>query len=182
MRASGMAYERLVALAQRRAPRELYHSALVATVDGRSTVIEMTPVPDSLGRSTRGVVVEAPVGCRLAGHFRVFRYEIRRWDGGTIPDVSSAVGSPVLVSSDAAVIARALAVVPLVPAATWGRDEYRTGEMWNSNSVVAWILTQVGLVSVAGHPPGQGRAPGWDAGIAVGRRGLPTSPVSSLQS
>jgi hypothetical protein len=78
----------------------------------------------------------------------------------------------VALTSDASVVARALDVVPSVPPATWGRDEFRVGEMWNSNSVVAWILTQVGLIGQAGQPPGHGRAPGWNAGVAVARRGV----------
>jgi len=131
----------------------------------------------------QGVVVEAPVGCRVAGHFRIFQYEIRRWEGGTIPDLSSAVGSPVNVTSDAALVDRALAVVPFVPAATWGRDELHAGEMWNSNSVVAWILTQIGLIDAVGDPPHHGRAPGWVAGVAVGGRGLQeSSAVSGVAS
>jgi len=177
VRACGRAYERLMALMQHRPPQELYHSALVATVDGIATVIEMTPVPDSDGWSDRGVVAEAPVGCRPAGRFRVFRYEIRRWQGGTIPDLASAVGSPVPLTSDPALVMQALAAVQSVPTAIWGRDQLRAGEMWNSNSVVAWVLTQVGLIDRAGQPPRHGRAPGWDAGVSVGRRGLQDSPT-----
>ena len=39
----------------------------------------------------------------------------------------------------------------------------RTGEMWNSNSVVSWALTRSGVDLTAVRPPGNGRAPGWDA-------------------
>ncbi|MCU1461111.1 MAG: hypothetical protein JWO37_1186 [Acidimicrobiales bacterium] len=35
---------------------------------------------------------------RWARRFRVFRYEIRRWRGGAIPDISYAVASPVRVA------------------------------------------------------------------------------------
>ncbi len=59
-------------------------------------------------RIERGVVAEGPVGCRLAGHFRIFRYEIRRCSGGTNPDLASAVSSPVHLSSDADLITLAL--------------------------------------------------------------------------
>lgn len=164
---------------QHRTPQELYHSALVAVVEGASVVIEMTPIPDSRGRIERGVVAEGAVGCRPAGRLRVFRYEIRRWSGGTIPDLADAVGSPVHLSSDAGLVDRALAMVPSVPTAVWGRDELGAGEMWNSNSVVAWVLTRIGLVQVAGHPPNHGRAPGWDAGVAVGTRQMSGSPIMS---
>lgn len=164
---------------QHRSRQDLFHSALVAVVDGDAVVIEMTPIPDSRGRTERGVVAEGSVGCRPAGHFRLFRYEIRRWSGGVIPDVASAVGSPVRLSSDADVITRALAVVPSVPMPVWGRDELRAGDMWNSNSVVAWILTRIGLLRFAGQPPHHGRAPGWDAGVTVATRQMSESLVMS---
>ena len=61
-----------------------------------------------------------------------------------------------------------LALVPLVPAVTWGRDELRTGEMWNSNSLVSWLLARSGHDLTAVRPPG--RAPGWQAGLAVAAR------------
>jgi hypothetical protein len=60
--------------------------------------------------------------------------------------------------------------VPAVPALVWGRDEVGAGEMWNSNSVVAWLLERAGIGTAhIVFPPG-GRAPGWDAGVAVARR------------
>ena len=179
VRASGRAYECVSALVQHRSRHDLYHSALVAVIDGDATVIEMTPVPDTRGRIQRGVVAEGPVGSRPAGHFRLFRYEIRRWTGGIIPDLASAVDSPVQLSSDAEAIARALALVPSVPTPVWGRDELRAGEMWNSNSVVAWVLTRVGLLQIAGRPPHHGRAPGWDAGVTVATRQLGGPRVTS---
>lgn len=183
VRASGRAYERLSALVQHRSPQDLYHSALVAVVDGVSVVIEMTPIPDTRGRMDRGVVAEGPVGWRPAGRLRLFRYEIRRWRGGTIPDISSAVGNPVHLSSDVELINRALAIVPSVPTPVWGRDELGAGEMWNSNSVVAWVLTRIGLNADAGQLPSHGRAPGWDAGVSVAKRQMTevptTTPVTS---
>ena len=36
-------------------------------------------------------------------------------------------------------------LVPHVPTPVWGRDELRTGEMWNSNSLISWLLTRCGL-------------------------------------
>jgi hypothetical protein len=63
-----------------------------------------------------------------------------------------------------------LDLLPQVPPLVWGRDEARAGEMWNSNSVVAWTLERVGLAGRAGRPPDGGRAPGWDAGVTVARR------------
>jgi hypothetical protein len=52
----------------------------------------------------------------------------------------------------------------------WGRDELAAGEMWNSNSVVAWLLVVSGLSAEAVSPPRSGRAPGWNAGVVVARR------------
>jgi hypothetical protein len=52
----------------------------------------------------------------------------------------------------------------------WGRDELRAGEMWNSNSVVAWLIAQTGLDTETIEPPVGGRAPGWNAGVVVARR------------
>jgi hypothetical protein len=60
--------------------------------------------------------------------------------------------------------------VDSLPSPVWGRDELKTGEMWNSNSVIAWLLTQSGLPTDTVRPPAGGRAPGWEAGLATARR------------
>jgi hypothetical protein len=44
--------------------------------------------------------------------------------------------------------------------------------MWNSNSVIAWVLATAGVDVDAVRPPDGGRAPGWDAGVAVARRAV----------
>jgi hypothetical protein len=60
--------------------------------------------------------------------------------------------------------------VPSIPTPVWGRNELDAGEMWNSNSVVAWVLSRSG-VDVGGLvPPAGGRAPGWNAGLVVAVR------------
>ncbi len=97
---------------------------------------------------------------------------IRRWRGGAIADITYAVASPVRVTDDLPLVRDVLDLVPRVPAPVWGRDELRTGEMWNSNSVVAWLLASVGLIEAAGDPPDGGRAPGWGAGVVVAQRHL----------
>ena len=53
----------------------------------------------------------------------------------------------------------------------WGRDELHAGEMWNSNSVVAWLIVRSGVDVQICHPPAGSRAPGWDAGILVAQQG-----------
>jgi hypothetical protein len=127
-------------------------------------------VPDDDGGSQRGVVASGPVGMRWLARYRIFRYEIRRWRDGMIPDVHEAVGGPVLVTHDGVVAQRILDVLPVIPTPVWGRDELRAGEMWNSNSVIAWALTLSGVDAASLWPPVGGRAPGWNAGLVVAGR------------
>ena len=169
VRLNGRAYEALAAFLQRRPRCDLYHSALEVALPDATYVIEQTPVPDLSGE-TRGVEAEGPVGARCAGHLRIFRYEIRLWHGGGIPDVLEAVESPVRLTEDEAHVRHVLDVVPQVPTPVWGRDEFATGEMWNSNSVIAWIIARSGFDAEAIRPPAGGRAPGWAAGLEVARR------------
>ncbi|MFN0092436.1 MAG: hypothetical protein ACKVWR_19560 [Acidimicrobiales bacterium] len=171
VRLSGRLYEAAAARVQQRPRRRLYHSALLAATAAGATVVEMAPVPNARGAVERGVVAEGPVGARLLGRARIFRYEVRRWPGGLIPDLAFAVASPVTITTDPGEVEALLDVLPLVPTPVWGRDEIGAGEMWNSNSVTSWALATVGLVSAAGRPPDEGRAPGWDAGLAAARTG-----------
>ena len=53
------------------------------------------------------------------------------------------------------------------PTFTWGRDELGTGEMWNSNSLIAWLLARRGLQADLVSLPADGRAPGWSAGLVA---------------
>lgn len=131
VRLSGRVFEAISARRRRRRRCDLYHSALEVVVPEGRFVIEMTPIPDAHGER-RGVVVEGPVGTRLAGRFRLFRYEVRRWRDGAIPDLAAAVSSPVRVADDSALALRVLDLVPALPVLVWGRDEEHAGEMWNS--------------------------------------------------
>ena len=99
-----------------------------------------------------------------------FRYEVRRWRNGVIPDVAEAVESPQRLSDDLLQARRLLDLVPSVPTPVWGRDEFGTGEMWNSNSVISWLIARSGIAAESIPLPAGGRAPGWEAGIAVARR------------
>src|SRR5918995_5105411 len=169
VRLNGRIYQAVAARLQRRDPLDLYHSALqVETPDGRF-VIEQAPVHDWSGNQ-RGVVAEGPVGARWAGRFRIFRYEIRLWPGGHIPDVAEAIDSPRRLTDDENCARRVLDVVAEVPTPVWGRDELGTGEMWNSNSVIAWVIARSGLDAESVRPPAAGRAPRWHAGLVVARR------------
>ncbi len=168
---SGKLFEAISALVHRRTRSDLYHSALEVRVAEGQFAIEQAPVPDLHGEQ-RGVVAEGPVGTRWAGRFRIFRYEIRRWREGRIPDLHDAVASPMRVAVDPVLARRILEILPSIPTPVWGRDELRAGEMWNSNSVVSWVLSRSGADVAAVHPPDGGRAPGWDAGLVVAARDL----------
>jgi hypothetical protein len=168
VRLSGKLFEELSALVHHRAPRDLYHAALeVRTADARF-VVEQAPVPDGDGAG-RGVVAVGPVGVRPAGRFRRFRYEVRCWRDGVIPDLEAAAAT-VRVSDDPEVCRRIVELLPTIPTPTWGRDELSAGEMWNSNSIVAWVLSRAGVDLVDVDPPHGGRAPGWEAGRIVAGR------------
>ena len=169
VKASGVLFEAISALRHHRRRCTLYHSALVIHVPEGRVVVEQAPVPDLHGER-RGVVAEGSVGVRWAGRFRIARYEIRRWQGGTIPDIADAVASPVRISADLAVARQVLDVLPSIPTPVWGRDESGTGEMWNSNSVIAWALARGGAIIDTLRFPTNGRAPGWNAGLAVAAR------------
>jgi hypothetical protein len=171
VRLSGKLYEAITAFIARRPRCALYHTALEVGVSDGRFVIESAPIRDSEGRE-RGVVAEGPVGTRWAGRFRLFRYEIRRWRGGRIPDANEAVSSPVRVANDLARAEQVRDLVPSVPTPVWGRDELHTGDMWNSNSLISWLLVRAGVDTEDLQPPSGGRAPGWDAGLVAARRGV----------
>src|SRR5918996_2793112 len=169
VRLNGRVFEAVAARLHGRSPSDLYHSALIVHAPEGQFVIEQAPLQCGDGVE-RGVVAEGAVGSRWAGRFRIFRYEVRRWYGGVIPDVDEAVESPRRLTNDSQVARRVLELVPQVPRAVWGRDELRAGEMWNSNSVISWLIARGGLPAEAVQPPGGGRAPGWHAGLVVARR------------
>lgn len=173
VRLNGRVYEAIAARIGRRPACDLYHSALQVEVQETTFVIEQAPVRDWNGRE-RGVVAEGPVGARWAGRFRIFRYEIRVWRRGEIPDVEEAVNSPIRLTADEGEARRVLDVVAQVPTPVWGRDELGTGEMWNSNSVIAWVIARSGLDAGSIRPPVGGRAPGWRAGCLIAERQAPS--------
>lgn len=169
VRFNGRVFE---AFAARRAHRErcdLYHAALEVAVRGDRYVIEMGPVWN-VRDPARGAVCEGPVGTAWLGRSRLFRYEVRRWRDGRIPDVAEAVDSPHRLSSDEMKAQLVLDLVPDFPALVWGADEQRTGDMWNSNSLVSWLLARSGHDLAPVRPPERGRAPGWSAGLVVAAR------------
>ena len=169
VRLNGRLYETVAARLAGRRACDLYHSALEVRVPEGRFVIESAPIRAGDGLD-RGVVGEGAVGSRCTGLLRIFRYELRFWRDGVIPDVAEAVGSPQRLTDDPGRARRLLALAPSVPTPVWGRDELRTGEMWNSNSLIAWLVERSGLDADAIQPPMGGRAPGWNAGLALARR------------
>ena len=169
VRLNGRVFEAIAARLERREPCDLYHSALEVRVPEARFVIEQAPA-GSGDPAERGVVAEGPVAAVWARRLRIFRYEVRRWRDGVIPDIAEAVESPQRLSSNHDVAQRVLDLVPDVPTAVWGRDELRAGEMWNSNSVISWLVSLSGLPTDAITPPLGGRAPGWNAGLVIARR------------
>jgi hypothetical protein len=168
VRLNGQIFEAVAAWLGGRDRCDLYHSALEVCVPDGRYVIEQAPAWSD--GAERGVVAEGSVGARAAGCFRLFRYEVRRWRDGVIPDVAEAVESPRRLSDDPDCAQRLLGLVPEAPTLVWGRDELGAGEMWNSNSLISWLIARSGLAVDSIHPPEGGRAPGWQAGIAIAYR------------
>jgi hypothetical protein len=166
---NGRIYEAIAARLARRRVCDLYHSALEVRVPEGRFVIESAPVRSADGPE-RGVVAEGAVGSRWAHRLPIFRYELRFWRDGTIPDLSEAVESPRHLTDDVETGRRMLALASSVPTPVWGRDQLHAGEMWNSNSVIAWLIARSGLDAEKIRPPRGGRAPGWDAGLVVAHR------------
>jgi hypothetical protein len=119
--------------------------------------LHLIALQDDRSASRRGVV---------PGSF----FEARCWRNGTIPDRLAAVDGPRRASRNEETARRVLDLIPLFPNATWGRDEQRTGEMKNSNSLTAGLLARSGHHTHALTPHAGGRAPGWSAGLVVASR------------
>jgi len=83
---------------------------------------------------------------------------VRCWRDGCITDAAEAVDSPQSLSTDPDAAARILQLVPQLPLLVWGRDESNAGEMWNSNSVTAWLLERAGIAAEKIQLPDGGRA------------------------
>jgi hypothetical protein len=177
VRINGKVFEAIEAIRHHRPRRDLYHAALTVELDADRYAIEIAPSPNA-DEASRGVLATGAVGSRHLGWLRLFRYEVRCGRSGSIPDLDHAVGEPSRLTSDARVARRLLDLLPTVPTPVWGRDELKAGEMWNSNSMIAWLIATAGLSTDLLRPPPGGRAPGWDSGLEVARRaaGSPQQP------
>ncbi len=89
VRFNGRVSEAIEAAYQHRPRCDLYYAALVVELDGEGYTIELAPSPNA-DMASRGVVATSAVGSRCAGRLRVFRYEMRCWQGGSIPDLGYA--------------------------------------------------------------------------------------------
>lgn len=165
VRANGVAYERLTSWRERRAPRALFHAALIVRTRGTVFTVELGPAWGNAA-AARGDVMTGPVGVRCGSRVAALRYELRVWPDGVIADPDWAVGGPVALPATAEQAARIIALAPALPRLTWGRDELGCGDMWNSNSAIAWLLAHAGIEAGALAPPVGGRAPGWRAGLS----------------
>ena len=168
VRLNGKVFEAVAACLEGRDRRDLYHSALQVQVPEGRYVIEQAPAWSD--GAERGVVAQGSVGTHAAGRFRLFRYEVRRWRDGVVPDLARAVESPHRLSDDSDCARRLLELVPEAPTPVWGRDDLGAGEMWNSNSLISWLIARTGLAVQSIRPPCGGRAPGWQAGIVIADR------------
>jgi hypothetical protein len=177
VRWNGALYETLVARRERRPALALYHAALELAVDGERYVVEMAPAWQG-GLAAGDVAATGPVGLRGLGRSRFFRYQVRCLRDGVIPDLGHAVGGHHRLADDPAMVHRRLDALPAFPTATWGRDELCAGEMWNSNSLIAWLLATSGVDLAHVAPPEGGRAPGWSAGLVVAARDRQGSDLS----
>ena len=86
-----------------------------------------------------------------------------------IPDLAYAL-PPCRLTTEETAARRVLESALHVPTPVWGRDELRAGEMWNSNSIVSWLLARSGFDMGTIAAPDGGRAPGWEAGLVVAAR------------
>ena len=166
VRTNGRIFEGMQATLERRGRCDLYHSALAVSVDDVEFAIEMGPAWGNRV-SERGVVGEGPVGLPSLGRWRFFRYEVRCCRAGVIPDAADAAGGPIQLDTDVLRARKLLHLVPQFPTVTWGRDEFQTGDMWNSNSLTSWLLARSGHDVQDVMMPLHCRAPGWSAGLQV---------------
>ena len=177
VRLNGRVYEAVAAAIGRRKRLQLVHTALQVQVpEGRFIIENAWPSPDA-DIESRGVVFEGPVFSRRLSRWRPLRYEVRCWRDGIIPDVDQSIGGPRRLSGDLRRARLLVDLVASVPRRVWGRRESSSGEMWNSNSVISWLLARSGIDLGSIRPPSGSRAPGWNAGIEMARRDW-TPPAS----
>ncbi|MFZ0015007.1 MAG: hypothetical protein WAL25_12930 [Acidimicrobiia bacterium] len=168
---NGRIYEWVQARREGRPTRQLLHTALELHLpEGRYVIENAWPSPDA-DVVSRGVTAEGPVFSPGLARLRMFRYEVRCWRDGSIADASEAIDGLHSISDDHDQARRLLQLTASVPTVTWGRRPAQAHEMWNSNSVISWLLVRGGIPIDQIHPPAGAGAPGWEAGIDVAHSG-----------
>jgi hypothetical protein len=163
-------WERLRALKAGRSPRELLHVALEVQLDSSTKfVIELVPAGFGPARTSTGVVGNGPILSRALGWMRMFQYEIRRWKNGVVEakDKSTRPPSTYVITRDQAL--QIIDGASRAPRHPWGQDVLGNGDMWNSNSLVSFVLVSAGMDPAAIEPPASADWPGWDTGVALAR-------------
>ncbi|MFS0699535.1 hypothetical protein AB6N24_06130 [Cellulomonas sp. 179-A 4D5 NHS] len=144
-----------------REPQLLVHAVLEVMTGKVVRTVDMSPIWGKVAERRDVVVAVGPVGSRSLKWCPLFRYEVRVVHG------VGGLSAPVHVSDRFLLPGCVLDDLAEVPAYTWGRDDAGTGEMWTSNSVVAWLLERSGVSTL--EPPAGHRAPGWEAGVLMAR-------------
>lgn len=160
-------WESIEAARARRSRTILYHSALKLRTEGRTRTLELMPAFVS---TASAALMTGPVGVSFAGRLRLFRYKIVCLEVESLPDEQWAVDSPQVLSEDPEVAEAIVRLAGRTPRYTWGRRVRGTSEMWTSDSVIAWLLMQLGVDLSPIRIPADGRAPGWFAGIELAKK------------
>lgn len=155
-------WERWRAMREKRPPQQLFHSALEVTTDGSRYAIEMTPAWGQ-GSGPRGVVATGPVGLRSLGALRLFRYEVRCWRSGEIPDLAYAPAPPVDLRVTSGCAGDLITRVAEVPRLVWGAKSARRRHV---ELQLPHLLAAANLGARRRGPPASRR---WQ-GPGVGRR------------
>ena len=162
-------WESIEAARARRPRQKLFHSALkLSLVDEGAFTLELTP---AFVGGPLPPLATGPVGIRGADRLRLFRYQLRRVPGDTLPDEEWAEGEPFHLTDDCEAVRRIVALAPSTPPHVWGRRVRGTNEMWTSDSVISWLLVRAGIDLSNVLIPAGGRAPGWSAGLSLAAKG-----------
>ena len=168
VRLNGKIFEAVVAGLERRSRRDLYHSALIVGVPEGRFAIERRPC--GAATAERGVVSGGAVGSCWAGPLPDLPLRAAPLAKRVIPDVAEAVESPQRLTTDARSRSASSTSCRRCRHPCGAVTNCGAGEMWNSNSVISWLIARCGLEVEPISPPVGGRAPGWRAGIVVARR------------
>ena len=165
---SGRAYE---AISARRARRTA--AAICSTrrwrsrAGGHRFVVEMTPAWGS-AHTSAGSVASGPVAFQLLGRSRFFRYEVHCWRDGVIPTGTTRSVIPRCVSNDPDDRRSHPGPRSAVPNAHDGvATTSAPGTCGTPTRSLPGCCPGRGSRTADVHPPRNGRAPGWRAGLVA---------------